>query len=334
MSILFFFSVASASVPTVHDVLVTDTGFDPPLVEITEGDSVRWVFLGSVPQSSTSSAGQAESWDSGLLQPNLFFEIRLSIPGHYNYYDQTFGADDGMGGAVGVSGEILVLPDTDGDGLSNQDEIALGTNPNKIDSDKDGLDDWDEVVVRFSDPLDLDSDNDGLTDSEDVDAGASPIDDDTDDDGLDDFQEVVVHGTEPFLADTDLGGVDDGVEVANGTDPLNPNDDGLAGPPHLVLVGAPTANGVNTFAASNFAPNGSLKLLLSPNLGNFVIASCNLTTDLAAKPRIVANHQVDANGDATFQVTIHKPGFVGSFHLQAFDPTTCLLSDVVTVTLP
>ena len=35
-----------------------------------------------------------------------------------------------------------VLVDTDGDGLSDEEEAALGTNPANADSDGDGLDDW------------------------------------------------------------------------------------------------------------------------------------------------------------------------------------------------
>ena len=99
MTILFALSVAHAA---VHDVIVTDTAFDPAVVEVTPGDTVRWIFFGTVAQSTTSSAGQAEQWDSGLVQPNLFFEVAFNIPGNYAYYDQTFGADDGMGASQGA----------------------------------------------------------------------------------------------------------------------------------------------------------------------------------------------------------------------------------------
>jgi hypothetical protein len=45
------------------------------------------------------------------------------------------------------------LADTDGDGLSNLEELALGTNPSRRDTDGDGWTDRDEVVAGF-DPLD------------------------------------------------------------------------------------------------------------------------------------------------------------------------------------
>ena len=53
--------------------------------------------------------------------------------------------------------------DEDMDGLSNQDEIDLGTDMNHPDSDRDGLMDGIEVT-RGLDPLNPDSDGDGLTD--------------------------------------------------------------------------------------------------------------------------------------------------------------------------
>ena len=124
----------------------SETVLAPSVVEITAGDTVRWIFVGTVAQSTTSSAGQAEFWDSGLVQPNLFFDVVLDISGAYVYYDQTFGADDGMGGATGLSGTVIVKKDSDGDGLSNEDEIVLGTN--RFDAeDRSGLEEFVRVLI-------------------------------------------------------------------------------------------------------------------------------------------------------------------------------------------
>jgi plastocyanin len=332
MWILIALTTARAA---VHDVLVTDTAFDPATVTVTEGDSVRWIFLGTVAQSTTSSAGQAESWDSGLLPPNLFFEVQFTIPGKYAYFDRTFGADDGMGGALGLSGEVIVEPDADGDGLSNADEVALGTDPNDPDSDSDGLDDGEEVTIRFTDPLDDDTDGDGLDDGQDVAAGASPLDRDTDDDQLSDREEVVVLGTSPFLADTDLGGVDDGVEVAFGTDPLDPSDDGAHQQPTLKVVGGAPMIGVNHYEAGTFSPGAKVRLMKSHVLGHFVIPNptCPVQTDLGGNPGVNAKAVADATGTATFTSVI-PVGFTGTFHLQAIDEQTCTVSDVLTITIP
>lgn len=64
--------------------------------------------------------------------------------------------------------------DTDNDGLTDQEEIDLGTNIYKADSDNDGLLDREEVFVYHTDPLKDDSDGDGYLDKEEIDSGYNP----------------------------------------------------------------------------------------------------------------------------------------------------------------
>jgi Bacterial TSP3 repeat len=54
--------------------------------------------------------------------------------------------------------------DSDGDGLSNDEEYVLGTDPNNPDTDKDGLNDYVEVRVFKTNPLNVDTDGDMLSD--------------------------------------------------------------------------------------------------------------------------------------------------------------------------
>jgi cysteine-rich repeat protein len=68
---------------------------------------------------------------------------------------------------------VMGVIDTDGDGLSDEDEAELGTDPNDPDSDGDGLGDGDEVALG-SDPTASDSDGDGFTDGEEVYLGSDP----------------------------------------------------------------------------------------------------------------------------------------------------------------
>ena len=59
-------------------------------------------------------------------------------------------------------------PDSDGDGLSDAEESAAGTDPNNPDTDGDGLSDGEEVDVYGTDPNNPDTDGDGMSDGEEV----------------------------------------------------------------------------------------------------------------------------------------------------------------------
>lgn len=86
------------------------------------------------------------------------------------------------------------LPDTDGDGVNDASEIVLGTDPNKQDSNNNGVSDRQELSAKLGD--ERDSDADGLADSVET-----------------------LFGTDPTKADTDSDGFKDGEEVINGFNP-------------------------------------------------------------------------------------------------------------------
>ncbi|KKQ39418.1 MAG: S-layer domain-containing protein [Candidatus Magasanikbacteria bacterium GW2011_GWA2_37_8] len=71
--------------------------------------------------------------------------------------------------------ENAQLTDSDLDGLSNDEEKTLGTNPNKSDSDSDGLLDKDEINIYKTNPLKADTDGDGKKDGYEVDRGTNPL---------------------------------------------------------------------------------------------------------------------------------------------------------------
>lgn len=70
--------------------------------------------------------------------------------------------------------------DSDGDGLSDEEEAKLGTDPNNPDTDGDGLLDGEEVNKYETDPLDKDTDKGGIMDGVEVKNGADPLDADDD----------------------------------------------------------------------------------------------------------------------------------------------------------
>ena len=116
--------------------------------------------------------------------------------------------------------------DSDGDGLTDDVELALGTNPLRWDSDFDGMSDAEEIAAK-TDPTNPDSDGDGLPDGWEKANGLLPLSADGDDgaagdpdhDGLSNADELA-HGTLANVADTDGDGMPDGYEVTNNLDPL------------------------------------------------------------------------------------------------------------------
>ena len=118
---------------------------------------------------------------------------------------------------------VPVNPDPDGDGLSTEQEVGLGTNPYHADTDGDAIDDGDEIALGTN-PLLADSDADGIDDGDELELGTHPLLADTDADGIDDGTELVV-GTDPLHSDTDGDGLLDGDELELATDPLAADTD-------------------------------------------------------------------------------------------------------------
>jgi len=115
-----------------------------------------------------------------------------------------FGGSGGSSFGEGSSSVTNLPKDSDGDGLTDDEEAKLGTDPFKADTDGDGLTDFEEVRTYKTDPLNPDTDFDGLSDGD----------------------EVKKYKTNPLDRDTDKGGVADGHEVIEDkTNPLDPSDD-------------------------------------------------------------------------------------------------------------
>ena len=106
--------------------------------------------------------------------------------------------------------------DSDGDGLTDEEERKIGTDPFQPDTDGDGMNDGWEQTYSFNPNVDnatanaptndygYDRDNDGLTNGQEREWGTNTRSDDTDNDGVTDKD-----------------------EIENGSDPTDPNDGGI-----------------------------------------------------------------------------------------------------------
>ncbi|MCA9836377.1 MAG: hypothetical protein KC422_05660 [Trueperaceae bacterium] len=105
------------------------------------------------------------------------------------------------------------LTDTDEDGILDNEEFNLKTNPRNADTDGDGLADGQEIKVFLTSPVDSDTDEDGLTDGDEVNGKVykvngkdqlvktNPLQKDSDGDDFSDFYEVTTANRDPRLAD-------------------------------------------------------------------------------------------------------------------------------------
>lgn len=126
--------------------------------------------------------------------------------------------------------------DADGDGILNNEEMRIGTDPSNSDTDKDGLNDGKEVNICHTNPLVSDTDGDGLNDGMEVNGWqvsingfekqvvSNPLSNDSDMDQLGDFAECHTHMTDPSSNDSDNDGLPDKWEVDYGFIPTNSQD--------------------------------------------------------------------------------------------------------------
>lgn len=75
-----------------------------------------------------------------------------------------------------VDEEIILgeMSDTDSDGIKDNREREIGTDPNNADSDMDGLLDGEELLIWRTNPKNIDTDGDGYKDGDEVKAGYNP----------------------------------------------------------------------------------------------------------------------------------------------------------------
>ena len=162
-----------AALVIVSPVTGTTTSDNTPTISGTaEANSTVTVYRDGVSVGTTASDGSGAwsftpgtSWADGT-------------------YSLTATATDAANNTSGPSNTVVLTIDTtpppqdtdsDGDGVTDAQEILDGTNPNSPDSDSDGLTDSEEKE-QSTNPNDSDSDDDSVTDGEEIQAGTNPRD--------------------------------------------------------------------------------------------------------------------------------------------------------------
>lgn len=107
------------------------------------------------------------------IDPVLDRMLTQSELADYGYPDgwsvRIRSAKDAVGSGYHVELDVVEKPvDSDSDGLSDEREKELKTDPYKIDTDGDGLDDFAEVQYFDLNPNKSDSDGDGVVDSDEI----------------------------------------------------------------------------------------------------------------------------------------------------------------------
>ncbi len=153
---------------------------------MTDDDGVVWV------QSETVMCSTTENIDN-IIEDTAANTDTDQLP---DYIETLFGTDseksdtDGDGLNDDIEGQILgcdarfsdtdgdgvddATEDADSDGISNLAEVQGGTNPCCMDTDEDGLNDYEELYTYQTIPTNKDTDGDGVEDGWEIENGTDP----------------------------------------------------------------------------------------------------------------------------------------------------------------
>lgn len=154
------------------------------------------------------------------LDPEMGIDETIPVVVESQGTEQTTSTD--QGGEEDVSLAVTGPVDRDGDGLGDDEERALGTDPLLRDTDGDGMTDQMEVEqgtdpLVFPKPEPVAQSLPEPTPAPQPQAPQAPLD--QDEDGLSDESERDF-GTSPQMSDTDGDGFGDAQEIKNGYNPL------------------------------------------------------------------------------------------------------------------
>ncbi|MCW8092843.1 S8 family serine peptidase [Alteromonas sp. ASW11-130] len=180
---------------------------------LTDGDELN-VYRSNPISNDTDSDGLADGDEVNLYATDLLNDDSdndgLSDGEEVNAYlsDPLMSDTDADGMNDGAEAEYGFNPslfeshntlDSDNDTLTNLEEIELGTNPSNSDTDGDGLSDSNEINIYSTDPIMEDTESDGMADGWEIDFGLNPLINDAEDD----YDRDEYSNLEEFLGGTD-----------------------------------------------------------------------------------------------------------------------------------
>jgi plastocyanin len=113
--------------PGLHIIAVEDNVFNPSHFDVNVGDTIRFVWTGVIPHTTTSDAtGGADAWDSGLFGQGASYDLIIETEGDHPYYCIPHGGP----GGIGMSGVIRASKTcNNGQGLINAAFTAENGSP-------------------------------------------------------------------------------------------------------------------------------------------------------------------------------------------------------------
>ena len=206
----------AATLAALENITVTIDG-QPISVSVTNAVTIDGTVTAQLTPASITALAQAIAGESLTVDFTAVLAALAANTAEVDAVEQAVVAN-----TVAVSGLTTLLQSLVG--VDCEGNPALRIVDECKDSDGDGITDAQEVIDG-TDVNNPDTDGDGLSDGVEADLGTDPLNADSDVDGLTDGAEVNIHLTDPLDPDTDGGGVNDGDEVVAGTNPLDASDD-------------------------------------------------------------------------------------------------------------
>ena len=189
--------------------------------------------------------------------------------------------------------------DPDSDNVPNYLEEAFNTNKNSKDTDNDGLTDYEEIYMTYTDPANpktngeildskYDTDGDRVVNSDELKNKTNPLNPDTDGDGLDDGYEIQ-YKSNPLKMDTDEDGISDYDEVMNfATSPTN-KDTIVTGNIYNKDNVIVTMQNVKAQDIDNVKVTKAGYAILNEKLDGYIMAPYKIETSISGTPLISFN---------------------------------------------